>query len=98
MAQLSSFLRNPDRTIHAGVVLMGGETEIVDVMPIDMLHGMSKKFMGDFAEFYGKDIVDQGFDIKFHWVNETGKTARLTSNIKIEATVGISQRQLKFQD
>jgi hypothetical protein len=83
----SSFLCNPGRTIHAGVVLMGGETELIDVMPIDLLHGMSKKFMGDFVEFYGQSAVDQGFDMKFHWVNETGKTARLTSNVIIEATV-----------
>jgi hypothetical protein len=90
----SSFLRNPGRIIHAGVILMGGETEVIDVMPIDILHGMGKKFMGDFAEFYGKNAVDQGFDMKFHWVNETGKTARLTTNITIQATVGFCQRRL----
>ncbi|KAH7108655.1 class I glutamine amidotransferase-like protein [Dendryphion nanum] len=81
-----SFLRNPSRVLHVGVILMGGETEIIDVMPIDMLHGMGKKFIGDFSEMFGKALVDQAFDMEFHWVNEKGNTARLTSNIKLEAT------------
>ncbi|KAF2872255.1 ThiJ/PfpI [Massariosphaeria phaeospora] len=80
------FLRNPDRTLRAGVILMGGETEVIDVMPIDLLHGISKKFLGDFKEVFGEENVEHGLDIEFHWVNETGKTAKLTSNIKIEPT------------
>jgi hypothetical protein len=90
----SSFLRNPGRTIHAGVFLVGGVTELIDVMPMDLLHGMNKKFLGDFAEVFGKEAVDQALDIEFHWVNETGKTAKLTTNITMKATVSSSPGRL----
>jgi hypothetical protein len=85
-----SFLRNPGRTIHAGVFLVGGVTELIDVMPMDLLHSMNKKFIEEFAEVFGKKAVDQALDMEFHWVNETGKTAKLTTNIMMEATVNSS--------
>ena len=78
-------LSNPGRTIRAGVILMG-ETEILDVAPIDFLHGLNKKF-GSLLPF-SDELKAQLLDIEFHWVNEKGDTAKLTSGISMNATVG----------
>lgn len=77
-------LSNPGRTIRAGVILMG-ETEILDVAPIDFLHGLNKKF-GSLLPL-SDELKAQLLDIEFHWVNEKGDTAKLTSGITMNATV-----------
>lgn len=60
----------------------------MDLAPIDLLNGMTKKFVADFpTEAVAQEIKDQALDIEFHWVNETGNTASLTSGITIKATV-----------
>jgi hypothetical protein len=68
---------------------MGGETEILDVVPIDLLHSMSKKWIEDLQTMV--PVPDamraQALDIEFHWVNETGETGRLTSNVTVKITV-----------
>jgi hypothetical protein len=76
-------LSNPGRAIEAGMILMG-ETEILDVAPIDLLHGISKKFVN--AIPLPEELKAKALDINFHWVTETGAAAKLTSNITMEAT------------
>ncbi|EXJ73530.1 uncharacterized protein A1O5_03291 [Cladophialophora psammophila CBS 110553] len=79
-------LSKPNRTIHAGVILMNAETEILDVAPIDLLHAVSKKFMRTLEQFVPKEMAAQALDIEFHWVNETGNTARLTGGVSLQPT------------
>lgn len=77
-------LSNPDRTIRAGVILMG-ETEILDVAPIDLLHAMTKRFISILP--VSDELKEKALDIDFHWVTEDGGPAKLTANITMEATV-----------
>ncbi|KAF2276814.1 uncharacterized protein EI97DRAFT_458146 [Westerdykella ornata] len=80
---MSLDLSNPGRTIQAGVILMG-QTEILDVAPIDFLHGISRRFIT--ALPVPDEIKAKALDIDFHWVTEKGGPAKLTSNITMEAT------------
>ncbi|RYO83346.1 hypothetical protein DL766_008467 [Monosporascus sp. MC13-8B] len=81
-------LKNPDRLVHVGVILPNGLNETLDVAPVDALYAMSKeetKFMPD--DLLPPHLKAQAFDIKFHWVSETGKApARLTSGINLIPT------------
>ena len=83
---MSLQLSNPGRSLEAGVILMG-EIEILDVAPIDLLHGISTKFIN--ALPLPEELKAKALDINFHWVTETGAAAKLTSNITLEATVTI---------
>lgn len=81
-------LRNPGRAIHAGVILMNSETEILDVAPIDLLHGMTPAWLNSFPdEWLSPQLKKQAIDIQFHWVNESGKPARITSGMTLNVTV-----------
>ena len=77
-------LSNPGRTLHAGVILMG-QTEILDVAPIDMLHGMSTKFIN--ALPLPDELKAKALDIETHWITEKGDAAKLTANLTVPATV-----------
>ena len=80
-------LSNPGRTIRAGVILMG-ETEILDVAPIDLLHGLNKKFAAVLP--ISDELKAKALDIEFHWVTEKGEAAKLTAGISLNATVSLS--------
>ncbi|KAJ4118873.1 hypothetical protein NW768_010611 [Fusarium equiseti] len=82
-------LSKPDRQIHIGVILMDSETEILDVAPIDLIHGLSKNFWKkDMGEFVPAEWEAQTFDMEFHWVSKNGPTSpsKLTSGINIVPT------------
>jgi hypothetical protein len=79
-------LSNPGRPIEAGVILMG-QTEILDVAPIDLLHGIGKEFAN--ALPLSDELKAKALDINFHWITETGAPARPTANITLEATVSL---------
>jgi hypothetical protein len=81
---MSFDLSNPGRPIEAGVILMG-ETEILDVAPIDLLHGLSKKFISVLP--LPDELKAKALDINFHWVTEKGDPAKLTANMTLSATV-----------
>ena len=81
---MSFDLSNPNRPIEVGVILMG-ETEILDVAPIDFLHGMSNKFLS--ALPLSDELKAKSFDLNTHWITEKGTPAKLTANITLEATV-----------
>jgi hypothetical protein len=81
---MSFQLSDPGRPIEAGVILMG-ETEILDVAPIDLLNGISKKFVNAFP--LSDELKAKAVDINFHWVTENGNPAKLTANMTLEATV-----------
>ncbi|KIW02788.1 uncharacterized protein PV09_05849 [Verruconis gallopava] len=76
-------LKNPDRPIHVGVILMG-VTEVLDVAPIDLLHGLTNNFMEAWS--LRDSYKAKGLDMEFHWVTQNGTPGQLTSGIKIEAT------------
>jgi hypothetical protein len=81
---MSISLSNPNRTLEAGVILMG-QTEILDVAPIDMLHGISKHFVNSLP--FSDELRAKALDMNFHWITEKGEPGKLTANITIEATV-----------
>ena len=78
-------LANPHRTINVGVILTGGETEVLDIAPIDLLNGISKEFTQHLP--LPAHIKEQALDFTFHWVNEKGDEARLTSGMTLKCTV-----------
>jgi hypothetical protein len=81
-------LRNPHRPIHAGIILLGGTTELLDISPIDIFSGMSSEFIGSLGEdIMSPGMKAQALDVKIHYVNENGGTAKLTSGMVIEVTV-----------
>ena len=64
------------------------ETELLDVGAIDLLNGMTTKFVKSVPDNYlSADLKAQALEIDFHWVNETGKTAKLTSGLSVQPTV-----------
>ncbi|KAH6897384.1 class I glutamine amidotransferase-like protein [Thelonectria olida] len=79
--------KNPGRRIQVGVILLG-TTEVLDVAPIDLLHGLDRKFIDTFPDFVlSPELKAQGFDFDFHWVSETGKSpSLLTSGIQLVPT------------
>ncbi|CRK25056.1 Isonitrile hydratase like protein [Verticillium longisporum] len=87
-------LSKPDRTIHLGVILLNrqvetllSETEILDVAPIDLIHGMSKHFIDSMPDgFMPPELKAQALDMEFHWVSETDGPCRLTSSISMNPT------------
>jgi len=85
MAELFD-LSKPNRPIHVGVILLNAETELLDVAPVDLLNALSKKFAKTVAPFCPGDLATQALDVEFHWVNETGKTARLTGGLQLLPT------------
>ncbi|KAK7192103.1 hypothetical protein DPSP01_009765 [Paraphaeosphaeria sporulosa] len=76
-------LSNPGRRIHVGIILMG-ETEILDVAPIDFLHALSPKFIH--AMPISDELKAKALDMEFHWVTEKGEPASLTAGISLNAT------------
>jgi len=92
-------LRNPGRTVHVGVILMKGMTEILDVAPIDYLHGLTSEFIGDLPdEYLQPHYKQQTQDFQFHWVNETGETAKLTGGINLQPTVSLCRKAGSAQE
>jgi hypothetical protein len=84
----SSFnLSNPGRPIEVGIILFGEGcvTEILDVAPIDYLHGLSNAFVKDLP--IPEEIKAKSFDMNTHWITELGEPAKLTSGITMQATV-----------
>ena len=66
------------------------ETELQDVAPADMLHGLSRRFIEPFPDFLGPPGYKQGaIDFNFLWVTEDGEAtpAKLTSGLRILPTV-----------
>lgn len=69
---------------------LNSRTEVLDIAPIDLLNGMSKPIIAEFpSELISDEIKAQGLDMEFHWVNESGKTASLTSGLNIQPTVSL---------
>lgn len=63
-------------------------TEILDIAPIDVFNAISTKFIKNFPEeLVSLEMQAQTLDVDFHWVNETGKQARLTAGAVINPTV-----------
>ncbi|EQL04069.1 hypothetical protein OCS_00224 [Ophiocordyceps sinensis CO18] len=63
-------LANPGRTIHVGVILLGGLTEVLDVGPIDLIHGISKPFVDILPDtLLSAEVKAQALDTEFHWAS-----------------------------
>ena len=76
------------RKLHIGVILTGGETEIIDVAPIDFFHAIGTNFVNEnLTPMLPPEAVKQALDAEFHWVNETGEPAKLTAGIRMLPTV-----------
>ncbi|KAJ6784652.1 hypothetical protein PWT90_03215 [Aphanocladium album] len=81
-------LSNPTRTIHVGVVLCNSVTEALDVVPVDLLHGISTNFIKDMPSLIPEPFKNKGLPIEFHWVSENGskETRKLTSGVTLTPT------------
>lgn len=59
--------------------------------PIDILNGMTPQWIDLFPdELISPELKKQAIDFRFHWVSEKGSdggSSRLTSGVKIQATV-----------
>lgn len=72
--------------VHGNI--LNSRTEVLDLAPIDLLNGMDKTGIKGFpSELVSDEIKAHGLDMEFHWVNESGKTASLTSGLNIQPTV-----------
>ncbi|GAM90002.1 hypothetical protein ANO11243_080420 [Dothideomycetidae sp. 11243] len=78
-------LANPDRRVNVGIILTGGITEILDVAPIDLVHGLSPSVVKGLPVL--SSFEHQAIDIAVYWVTENGRPAKLTSGITMQATV-----------
>lgn len=75
----------PGRPIEAGIIAMG-ETEFLDIAPIDLLNGISTNFVKNLP--LPDEIKAKAPVVNFHWITETGAPAKFTSNMTVTATVG----------
>lgn len=56
---------------------------------------MSQTLVHDFADgFMPPNLKEQALDMDFHWVNQTGKTARLTGGLRVQPTVNLPSDRL----
>jgi hypothetical protein len=85
-------LSNPGRPIEAGMIILG-ETEVLDVAPIDLLNGISTNFIQNLPLSY--DLKAKAPVVHFNWVTETGSPAKLTSNMTLESTVCVTCQHAK---
>ncbi|KAI0538987.1 class I glutamine amidotransferase-like protein [Xylaria digitata] len=82
-------LTKPHRPINVGVILMKGETELQDIAPVDMLHGLSRHFISTFPDALGPPgFKDGAIDFNFLWITEAGEAepANLTGGLRILPT------------
>ncbi|KAI0187010.1 class I glutamine amidotransferase-like protein [Xylaria flabelliformis] len=82
-------LSKPHRSVHVGIILVKGETELLDIAPVDMIHGLSKHFLKTLPDNLGPaGFKDGAIDMKFHWVTEDGPPTpgNLTSGLRIVPT------------
>ncbi|KAF2482397.1 class I glutamine amidotransferase-like protein [Neohortaea acidophila] len=77
-------LANPDRKINVGIILTGGITEILDVAPIDLIHGMTPELIAPLP--LPEPMKAQALDLAFFWITEHGKPARMSSGATMQAT------------
>ncbi|KAF2968617.1 hypothetical protein GQX73_g4984 [Xylaria multiplex] len=78
---LTSFLTTSDT--------LKGETELQDIAPVDMLHGLSRHFISTLPDALGPPgFKDGAIDFKFLWITEAGSAepANLTGGLRILPT------------
>ncbi|KZL85960.1 dj-1 family protein [Colletotrichum incanum] len=77
-------LSEPNRKIHAGVILTKGVTEMLDVAPFEFFAWVDKRACEvlNIPEEMWKDTLD----IELHWVTEDGKPVKMKSAALIQPT------------
>ncbi|KAI0202871.1 class I glutamine amidotransferase-like protein [Astrocystis sublimbata] len=82
-------LSKPHRKIHVGVLLMKGETELLDIAPVDMISALTRRFVDSLPDDLGPPgFKDGALDIEVHWVTEDGPSvpAKLTAGMRVVPT------------
>ncbi|KAI0544134.1 class I glutamine amidotransferase-like protein [Xylaria curta] len=83
-------LSKPHRPVHVGVILVKGETELLDIAPVDMIHGLSRHFIKTLPDDLGPAGFKEGaIDMQFHWVTEDGPSntpGNFTSGLRVVPT------------
>lgn len=75
------------------------KTEILDVAPIDVFSGISEEFVKNFPDALVTDKMKQeALNVEFHWVNESGQTARLTAGAPVQPTVSFPATTVSLSD
>lgn len=73
-------------------------TELLDVAPIDLFHGISSHFIPDMPdEFISESIKSQAIDMEFIWVSENGPKGKngLTAGLTATPTVRFITKSIK---
>ncbi|KIW17679.1 hypothetical protein PV08_04874 [Exophiala spinifera] len=92
-------LSKPNRPIHVGVILVDSLssnpflqqafriTELLDIAVVDLLSGLDKSIAATFPDaLMPPHVKAHALDVETHWVNQSGKTARLSGNISLQPT------------
>ncbi|KAL1635497.1 hypothetical protein SLS58_010193 [Diplodia intermedia] len=77
-------LRNPDRKVHAGVILTKGVTEMLDVAPFEFFAWMTRPSLQMLN--LPPAMLDDAIDFDLHWVTADGNPAALKSGASIQPT------------
>lgn len=64
-------------------------TEALDIVPVDLLHGVSEYFIEEMPALIPDEYRKQGLPIQFHWVSEHGsdQPRKLSSGLTVIPTV-----------
>ncbi|KAH7134551.1 class I glutamine amidotransferase-like protein [Dactylonectria estremocensis] len=77
-------LKTPNRKIHAGVILVKGITEMIDVAPFEFFAWFDKESLKMFN--FPPEMLEDALDIELHWVTEDGKPNKLRSGAQLVPT------------
>ncbi|OLN96642.1 Isonitrile hydratase 1 [Colletotrichum chlorophyti] len=77
-------LANPNRKIHAGVILTNGVTEMLDVAPFEFF-ALTDEAACEMLKL-PKEMWKETIEIELHWVTEDGKPAKMRSAAHIQPT------------
>lgn len=77
-------LRTPNRKIHAGVILVKGATEMIDVAPFEFFAWMDEDSLKELN--FPSEMREDAIDIETHWITEDGAPAKMKSGAQIMPT------------
>ncbi|KAF7550487.1 hypothetical protein G7Z17_g5658 [Cylindrodendrum hubeiense] len=77
-------LRTPDRKVHAGVILVKGTTELLDVAPFEFFAWVGKDSLKMLN--FTPEMIEEGLDVELHWVTEDGGPTKMKSGAQIMPT------------
>ncbi|KAL8655649.1 MAG: hypothetical protein Q9210_000759 [Variospora velana] len=76
--------------LKVGVFLVEAGTQLLDIVPVDLLAMLEKHYVHGMAHMAGQpELGTNGFDMEYFYINETGEGPnKMTGGAKIEVTYG----------